>query len=245
MQKGGFMVKVDAGRSQAKIRYTLQPVPPKARKNNGEETPYAAHVVAQPASLATLAQQMVREGSKYSESEIVAIATQLMETMAYRLANGEAINLGSMVRLRPAIRGTFATNQSPFNAEEHDIIVTASIGSRLRKIVQGAAVEQVDHVTLPKLKQIEVVQKSAEAPINLIVHGLYLTKQPCGMTSEWFVRVGETTQIITPSACNERYALFVVPREQLPAGATFTMGLRVYVTPDNVVEVCYNDALNA
>lgn len=238
------MIKVDRGRSQAKIRYTLQPVPPKARKGEGEATPYAAHVVAPPASLATLAQQMVREGSKYSESEIVAVATQLMETMAYRLANGEAVNLGSMIRLRPAIRGTFATAQTPFNAEEHDIIVTASIGNRLRRIVQGATVEQMDHVTLPKLKQIEVVQKSAEAPINLIVHGLYLTKQPCDISSEWFVRIGETTQVITPSACNDRYAVFVVQREQLPIGTQFTVGMRVYVTPEKPVEVFYKETLH-
>jgi hypothetical protein len=239
------MVKINSGRSQAKIRYALQPVPPKARKGEGEATPYAAHVVAPPASLATLAQQMVREGSKYSESEIVAIATQLMETMAYRLANGEAINLGSMVRLRPAIRGTFATAQTPFNAEEHEIIVTASIGNRLRKIVKDAAVEQVDHITLPKLKQVKVIQKSADAPVNLVIEGLYLTKQPCGMNSEWLICIGETTQVIPSSGCNDRNALLIVPREQLPADTTFTVGLRVYVAPEKPVEVYYKETLTA
>ena len=87
-------------REQAKIRYTLQAVPPKARKDAGEEGPYAAHVEIRTASLKSIAAQMVREGSKYSEAEILAITTQLMETVAYRLANGESVNLGSTVRDR-------------------------------------------------------------------------------------------------------------------------------------------------
>lgn len=232
------------GRTPATIRYTLQPIPPKAR-NAGNKQRYAAHALIRTSTFNSIAQQMVREGSKYSAAEIVAIMTQMMDTIAYRLANGESVNLGSMVRLRPAIRGTFETEHSPFNPKEHQLVVTATIGNQLRKIVQSAKTEQVDYVTIPKLTSIEMVvaSPSAEASINMVVHGRYLTKQPCKKPSEWFIQVGEQRIPLTPFACDNHCALFTIPQEILPTDTQFTLGLRVYTKPNKPNDILYKEML--
>ena len=233
------------GRPQAKIHYTLQPIPPKARKGGDDATRYAAHVQIRTSSLASIAEQMVREGSKYSEAEILAIMTQMMNTVAYRLTNGEAVNLGSMVRLRPAIRGTFESDHAPLEPGEHEIVVTATIGSKLRKIVQGAKAEQIDRVTMPKLSSVDVVAHASDAtaPINLVVHGSALTRQQCKKASEWFVQVGMKRTVLTPVAYNADCAILIAPRENLPAAEPFTLGLRVYLNATAYTDIVYKSPL--
>lgn len=227
------------GGSLAKISYALQPVPPKARKDATKDGPYAAHVVASTASLATLAQQMVREGSKFSEAEIVSMMTQMMDVIADRLSHGESVNLGSMVRLRPAIRGTFETVQTPFDEKSHQVVVTATIGSKLRKIVQGVKVELVDHVVVPKVTSVNVVASSKEdsKTVNFIVQGHSLLRQPCKKASEWFVIVGAEMISLTPIACDDHHAIFALSQEQLSKNQSFTLGLRVYIEPDRHYDI--------
>ena len=234
------MLNIDSqGRTQAKIRYSLQPVPPKARSGDGTEGPYAAHVQIRPASLRSIAEQMVREGSKYSESEIIAIISQLMETIAYRLTNGESVNLGSMLRLKPAIRGTFSTLETPFNAAEHEIVVSATIGSNLRKIIQQATVEHVERSTSPKLLQVVPFDvSSANMPnFSFIVRGSHLTSVPKGATASWFIRVNGDVRALEPIACDNQKALFQLPYAHYPVGTIFQIGLRLHYTNNAYTDI--------
>ena len=225
------MLNSDAqGRPQAKIRYSLQPVPPKARTGDGSQGPYAAHVKVQTASLRSIAEQMVREGSKFSEAEIIAMMTQMMDTIAYRLTNGETVNLGSMLRLRPAIRGTFESKDSPFDPRQHEVIISANIGRKLRKIIQQTTAEQVTPANSPEFTQILPFEEaSAEHNVlSFMVRGNHLVKHPVGVTVTWFIKIADQTIDITPILSDDHKAVFSLNRANLPQANTFHVGLRIH-----------------
>ena len=217
------------GRPQAKIRYSLQPVPPKARTGDGSQGPYAAHVQIQTASLRSIAEQMVREGSKYSESEILAIVTQLMDTIAYRLTNGETVNLGSMLRLKPALRGTFETKETPFDPRQHEIIVSANIGSKLRKIIQQTTTEQVESVHTPLLGLVLPFETEPAGGdvFSFMVRGSHLAKYPVGVTATWFIQIADQEMEISPILSDDHKAVFSINRALFPQADTFHVGLRI------------------
>ena len=217
-------------KEEAKIRYTLRPIPPKARKDNATSTPYAAHVKVQTASLRSIAEQMVREGSKYSEAEIIAMMTQMMDAIAYRLMNGETVNLGSMLRLRPAIRGTFATKETPFDPRQHEVIVSANIGSKLRKIIQQTTAEQITSVNTPEFTQILPFEEASTERhvLSFMVRGNHLVKHPVGVTVTWFIKIADQTIDITPILCDDHKAVFSLNRADLPQADSFHIGLRIH-----------------
>ena len=217
------------GRPQAKIRYALQPVPPKARTGDGSQGPYAAHVQVQSASLRSIAEQMVREGSKFSEAEILAMMTQMMDAIAYRLTNGETVNLGSMLRLRPAIRGTFESAEAPFDPRQHEVIVSANIGRRLRKIIQQTTTEQVSPVKTPELTQVLPFEdQSAEGDVfSFMVRGNRLVKHPANIKVSWFIQVANEKTAISPILCDDHKAVFSVNRSLLAQAETFQVGLQL------------------
>ena len=217
-------------KEEAKIRYTLRPIPPKARKDNATSTPYAAHVKVQTASLRSIAEQMVREGSKFSEAEIIAMMTQMMDTIAYRLTNGETVNLGSMLRLRPAIRGTFESKESPFDPRQHEVIISANIGRKLRNIIQQTTTEQITPVNTPEFSQILPFEEaSAERHVlSFMVRGNHLVKHPVGVTVSWFIKIADQTVEITPILSDDHKAVFSLSRADLPQADTFHVGLRIH-----------------
>lgn len=241
-EKENVMLKATSTeREQAKIRYTLQAVPPKARKDATSEGPYAAHVEIRPASLKSIAAQMVREGSKYSEAEILAITTQLMETVAYRLANGESVNLGSTVRLKPAIRGVFPTLDTPFDASQHKVVVSATIGANLRKVIQQASVVQVDRVVFPKLTQVLPFDMASAkgATFNFIVRGKHLAHPVKGGSLEWFIRTTKQERVVQPVDCDQQKALFQLKLKDYPLDTVFQIGLRIHLQDKAPVEILY------
>ncbi len=238
--------EINTRSEEAKIQYSLRPVPPKARGTSKGEGPYAAHVKMKPASFESIAAQMVREGSKYEKAELVAIMTKVMDTVAHRLTNGESVNLGSMVRLRPAIRGTFETLATPFNAQNHEVVVTATIGRKLRSLLKSAKVEPLQRMkAMPKLKQVTIYEQARESNgcATFAVNGSYLLAKYSKKPAEWFVMVNGRETIIAPVSLENNKALFMVPAEILPAGTTFQLGLRVFVTPAKSAAVLYKSPL--
>lgn len=216
-------------KEEAKIRYTLLPVPPKARKVEAQTTPYAARVVMKTASLRSIAEQMVREGSKFSEAEILAMMTQMMDAIAYRLTNGETVNLGSMLRLRPAIRGTFESAEAPFDPRQHEVIVSANIGRRLRKIIQQTTTEQVSPVKTPELTQVLPFEEQAaeEDVFSFMVRGNRLVKHPTNIKVSWFIQVANEKTAISPILCDDHKAVFSVNRSLLAQAEAFQVGLQL------------------
>ena len=94
-------------------------------KNRGERS-YFARVHAEVKSLRELAETMVREGSKYKATEIFAILQDFTDLTIRLLQEGYAINVGSLVRFRPSIRGKFTSEEDVFTRGVHQIVVTSA-----------------------------------------------------------------------------------------------------------------------
>lgn len=112
---------------------------------------YCSKVQATPLSLATVADTMVREGCKYETNEVVSILEKFASVATRLLQEGNAINLGSLVRFRPSIRGKFETIDEAFSKAKHRIVVNASVGSALRNVAVSASVSRITAMPLPEI----------------------------------------------------------------------------------------------
>lgn len=141
-------------------------------KNRGERS-YFARVHAEVKSLRELAETMVREGSKYKATEIFAILQDFTDLTIRLLQEGYAINVGSLVRFRPSIRGKFTSEEDVFTRGVHQIVVTSATGSVLRNIAANTVVERVNKSdTLPKLAAIH---NTTTGRLNTLCHTKLLT----------------------------------------------------------------------
>lgn len=142
-------------------------------KKNFGETTYFARVHAEVKSLRELTETMVREGSKYKASEIFAILQDFTNLTIRLLQEGYAINVGSLVRFRPSIRGKFTSEEDVFTRGIHRIVVASATGSVLRNVAADALVERVNKSdTLPKLSTIH---NATTGRMNTLSHTKLLT----------------------------------------------------------------------
>ena len=123
-------------------------------KNKGEVS-YCARIHAPTKSLREVADTMVREGSKYSAYEVYCILETFAEVVTRLLKEGNAVNVGSLVRFRPSILGKFAAESDNFQRGTHRIMVRACVGSALRNVAASAPVMRVSGaVPLPELLEV-------------------------------------------------------------------------------------------
>ena len=111
-------------------------------KSKGEVS-YFARVHANTKSLREVAETMVREGSKYSAYEVYCILESFATVVTRLLQEGNAVNVGSLVRFRPSIQGKFEGEGDSFQRGTHRILVRACIGSALRNIASTASAMRV------------------------------------------------------------------------------------------------------
>lgn len=134
------------------ISYDVVKHEPLSRKENKEI--FCARVFTPVKSLREVAETMEREGSKYRAVEIFSILEMFAEVVTRLLQEGYAVNVGSLVRFRPSIRGKFETQDEVFNRSRHRIVVTAAIGSALRDVAANAAVVRTLSIPLPELSMV-------------------------------------------------------------------------------------------
>jgi hypothetical protein len=144
-------LNVDNG-SSAAIRYEV--VKNFAQSKAKGVNIYNARVQAPTKSLREVADTMVREGCKYEPGEVVAILEKFANVTTRLLQEGNAINVGSLVRFRPSICGTFKSLDTGFSKADHRIIVKASVGTALRNVAATAPVERVTSLGLPELQKV-------------------------------------------------------------------------------------------
>ncbi len=85
-------------------------------------------------TLKELAAALKARGVSLTRGTIFYVLQELADLMQDLLAEGNAINLGGIVRLFPTIRGTFEEGET-FDESKHAIVVRAIAG----KVVRGAA----------------------------------------------------------------------------------------------------------
>lgn len=145
------MLNIDNGEAAA-INYAV--VKNSALSKRENKNVFCARVTAAAKSLREVAETMVENGSKYSAVEIYAILEAFADVVARLLKKGCAVNVGSLVRFRPSIRGRFETEADAFNPSEHRIVVKASVGSALRNVAANASVLRASSLPLPVLTAV-------------------------------------------------------------------------------------------
>lgn len=188
---------------------------------------YAARAVVKPMNLRQIARQMVREGSKYAEHEILGVAEQMIDVIIDRLRHGASVNFGSMMRFRPSIKGGFESATEPFDAKKHQLKVAVSAGPWLRNALDGVAVEPMVAVTFPQIIDVEVGEAEDANVVQLF--GRHLYRKDLGKGSQWLIRSEKKSTELRPLAQkrNGREVMFVLDGRIYPPGTTVIFVLRV------------------
>lgn len=139
---------------------------------------YNARTTTPTKSLQAVAETMVREGSKYQAFEITGIITQFANVVARLVNEGNAVNVGSLMRIRPSIRGTFENEEEGYTEGKQKIVVATSTGALLRDVAIKAPVRRIDGKTLPELEAVYNAKTGNEDTISsngmILVTGKYL-----------------------------------------------------------------------
>ena len=206
-------------KSSSKVRYRLVETPV---QKEGKAC-YAARAVVQTTSLRQIAEQMVREGSKYAEHEILGIAEQMIGVIIDRLRDGHSVNFGSMMRFRPSIKGNFDSKEEPFDPKTHQLVVAVSAGSRLRHALDGVAVECLDDGKMPEIRNVTV---EVLGDLHFVeVSGIHLYQKNLGNGASWWIRTADT-QVLIPNVVQKpsgRTVTFLLPHATIPKGVEATI----------------------
>lgn len=138
-----------AGSAQAGVVYSVKKNA-LLTKQKGSDT-YTAVVDAPALSLEALAERMVRQGSAYSARDIISIVDEVAEVMAQVLNEGNAVNLGSICRFRPSIKGTLASDEAVLTSADNPVVVTCSAGSMIKSVAANATTLRVSSAAVPTL----------------------------------------------------------------------------------------------
>lgn len=216
------MKRLKETKSSNKVRYRLVETP---IQKEGKPC-YAARAVVRTTSLRQIAEQMVREGSKYAEHEILGIAEQMIGVIIDRLRDGDSVNFGSIMRFRPSIKGNFESKGEPFDPKTHQLVVAVSAGSRLRDALEGVTVECLDEVKKPEIRSVTV------APLGDLhvveVSGIHLYQKNLGNGASWWICTADQ-QIQIPNVAQKtsgRTVTFLLPHATIPNGVEATVVLK-------------------
>ncbi len=127
--------------SSSKIRYKTQ-FSPLASQKAGEDRNVARVYTNKTYSLTELGALMAKHYNFMEEEDFVYTLSCMSKEMQELLIAGNAINIGDLVTLRPTIAGTFKPDQS-FDADVHEIRISASCGKILRHSARNAGVEYI------------------------------------------------------------------------------------------------------
>ena len=209
------------------------------REKNAGEISYCARVHASVKSLRELAETMVREGSKYKSSEIFAILQDFTDLTIRLLQEGYAVNVGSLVRFRPSIRGKFTSENDTFTRGVHRIIVRSATGSILRNVAASTTVERISATT--SQPQISIVYNSITGKANTVcsngtlsIQGVHLAWNRENPEEGFFVTLDGATQQCEVLHVNEAdtHALLKLPHE-LQEGNSITLSFRTRTATEN------------
>ncbi len=113
-----------------------------ASQKAGKDMSVARVYVNNTYSLTDLANRIVQRGSFVKKPDIKYVLDTLSEVMQDLLMEGNAIDVGGLVKLTPVITGVFEDGER-FNANKHAIVIKATSGKVLRKVASDTPVEKL------------------------------------------------------------------------------------------------------
>lgn len=219
-----------AGSAQAGIRYTL--------RNNKMvsavkgATAYTMDVEAPALSLENLANRMVRQGSAYSSRDIISVFDEMTEVIIQCLNEGSAVNLGSICRFRPTIKGTLASEDAELSAANL-VTVAVSAGSKIRDMVRDATTIRISGSgsNVPTLTEVRDATTMRTDGLtsggNFLVTGSNLSWDTAAEDEGFFLVVnGEEVKATLQDLSGETSALLSNSLTWTTAGDAITLMLR-------------------
>ena len=218
-------------------------------KSKGEVS-YFARVHANTKSLREVAETMVREGSKYSAYEVYCILESFATVVTRLLQEGNAVNVGSLVRFRPSIQGKFEGEGDSFQRGTHRILVRASIGSALRNVAAGATVTRVA-AALPLPELLAVFNGATGNPdkvsneMAFIVQGAHLAYDVDAADEGFFANLdGQTLRCPVVVMNDEDTNVVLMMPHQLAPGNEVELTFRTrHTTSGGLAIISYAKAL--
>jgi hypothetical protein len=204
-------------------------------KNKGERS-YYARVYTTTKSLKTVAEAMVREGLKYSQYEIYCILEAFTDVVTRLLKEGYAVNMGSLVRFRPSIQGSFKTEQDGFTRGDHRIVVRASVGSSLRNVAASAAVARISAAWTPEIHEIHNGMTGEENTVapdgSLVITGTRLKWNTSAADEGFFANLdGDELRCTVMSTDTTNNTIFILLPHTLVEGQAVELTFRTRTTP--------------
>ncbi len=153
------------------IRYRVQ-LNAAASKSAEREVYTGVVDVKETYDLDLVAKRMVERGCVAGKSTIHLVLTDFADLVSDLVAEGRAVTIPGLVRFAPSIRGTFETIDSPWDAANNQVVVNASIGSRMRAAAAKSTVQRVDTITLPELELL--VDVATQQPNVITSEGVFI-----------------------------------------------------------------------
>ena len=115
------------------------------------DTEYAARCMpVQSLDLEDIADEIVRQGSTVTRTDVLAVLEQMCEACEALMLLGFRIQMGGVFELYPRIKGRFTSKTDVYDPSRHKLDVTGNAGSRIRKAIRENGVVQKSTVEVPK-----------------------------------------------------------------------------------------------
>ena len=118
--------------------------------------------------LEDIADEIVRQGSTVTRTDVIAVLQQMCEACEAMLLHGFRIQMGGVFELYARIRGKFTAESDTYDPSRHKLDVTGNAGTRIRKTIKENAVVEKISTDVPKPKPKEYAD-AATGEINSTV----------------------------------------------------------------------------
>ena len=168
---------------------------PVASKSAGKPVYTGVVEVKETYNTSDVAKRMVAEGCPVKGSTVLLVLNEFADMLAKLTAEGRAVNINGLVRFAPAVRGTFASAEAPWNAASNALVVNASVGARLRNAASTSSVVRTDRIlALPVLDRVVDLTTVTDGVISsegaFFVMGSGLTWNPAAEDEGFFLDDG-------------------------------------------------------
>ncbi len=166
-------IQLKSGTNTGTIKYRMRELVPLSRKEGAPV--YTARVITGEAKqLDDVAAAMCDINGLLKPAQVRMVLDEMANAIAGLIASGEAVNLGGLITLKPAIKGRWDTDTPKDVAASGEIVVRATAGARIRAVAEASSITRMDDALLPTLEQVFNMQNGEEG--TLISEGTFMVK---------------------------------------------------------------------
>ncbi len=166
-------IQLKSGTNAGTIKYRMRELVPLSRKEGAPV--YTARVITGEAKqLDDVAEAMCDLNGLLKPAQVRMVLDEMANAVAALIAAGEAVNLGGLITLKPAIKGRWDTDTPDNVATTGEIVVRATAGARIRTVAESCPVTRLGDQTLPTLEEVVDLQSGTSG--TLTSEGTFMVK---------------------------------------------------------------------